>query len=83
MEIPYIVFIEATSASLSRDLIATTTVLHTLSVLIVQNRIGFSFLLFIVVLTGVTSFLGRYGAIFREQKKLIDEIRTIENADRL
>lgn len=76
-------FIESTSASLSRDLISTTTVLHTITVLIVQNRIGFTFLLFMVLLTGVTSFLGSYGAIFREQKKLIDEIRSIEKADRL
>jgi hypothetical protein len=43
---------------------------------------SFGYLLFIILLGVIGGALGSYGAVMREQKKLIDEIQSIEGADR-
>ena len=43
---------------------------------------SFGYLLFIILLGVIGGVLGSYGAVMREQKKLIDEIQSIEGADR-
>jgi cbb3-type cytochrome oxidase subunit 3 len=44
---------------------------------------NFSYLAYIGVLTIFMVIIGGYVAIFREQKKLIDEVRSIEASDRI
>jgi hypothetical protein len=56
--------------------------LHLLFSLAINLRMSFGYLLFIILLGVIGGALGSYGAVMREQKKLIDEIQSIEGADR-
>jgi hypothetical protein len=80
--LPYLIFYEKTSVTLIKDFIATALFLHTLISIIVNLKIDFNYTLFVLILGSFVGVLGNYGAIFREQKRLIDEIRNIESADR-
>ncbi len=80
--LPYLIFYEKTTVALIKDFVATVLFLHTLLSLLVNLRLDLNYLIFIAVLGAFVSVLGNYGAIFREQKRLIDEIRNIESADR-
>lgn len=56
--------------------------MHLLFSLAINLRMSFGYLLFIILLGVIGGALGSYGAVMREQKKLIDEIQSIEGADR-
>ncbi len=56
--------------------------MHLLFSLAINLRMSFGYLLFIILLGVIGGVLGSYGAVMREQKKLIDEIQSIEGADR-
>lgn len=56
--------------------------MHLLFSLAVNLRMSFGYFLFIILLGVIGGAFGSYGAVMREQKKLIDEIQSIEGADR-
>lgn len=68
--------------ALVKDYIATALFLHTILSMFINMEFTFSFGIFICFLAIIIGVLGNYVAIFREQKKLIDEIRKIETSDR-
>lgn len=61
---------------------ATAITIHFLFSLAVNLKLSLGYLLFVGVAGLIGGVLGSYGAVLREQKKLIDEIQTIEGADR-
>lgn len=63
--------------ALVKDLMSTALAFHTLICLTVNLYLTIGFLIYVAILGFVMVLLGNYGAIFREQKKLIDEIRSI------
>lgn len=65
-----------------KDFVATAITIHFLFSLSVNLRASLAYLLFMGTLGVVGAALGSYAAVLREQKKLIEEIRTIEGADR-
>jgi hypothetical protein len=74
---PYLLFCENTTVALVKDLMATALILHSIFSLFFSLSITMAYILYIILLAVVMVFLAGYGAIFREQKKLIDEIRSI------
>lgn len=75
--LPYLIFYEKTTVALIKDYIATALFLHTLLALLINLHLELNYIIFIFILGAFVGVLGNYGAIFREQKRLIDEIRTI------
>lgn len=61
---------------------ATVLTLHFMFSLLVNLRLTLGYTLFVVLLGLIAGVLGGYGAVLREQKRLIDEIQSIEAADR-
>lgn len=70
--LPYLIFYEKTTVALVKDLAATALFIHTVISAIINLEFSISFVCFVVVLAAIVMTLGNYGAIFREQKKLID-----------
>lgn len=76
--LPYLILYENTTVALVKDLMATALTLHSIIGLLFNLSFTLGYAIYILVLGAVMILLGGYGAIFREQKKLIDEIRSIE-----
>ena len=57
---------------------ATALTIHFIFSFIVNLSVSLSYTIFLVILGVVAAALGGYGAILREQNKLIQEIRRIE-----
>jgi hypothetical protein len=76
--LPYLILYENTTVALVKDLMATALTLHSIFCFLLSFNLTLGYAIYIIVLAVVMIFLGGYGAIFREQKKLIDEIRSIE-----
>jgi hypothetical protein len=70
--LPYLIFYEKTTVALIKDFIATALILHTVLSIIINLRLDFNYALFVFALGTIVGVLGNYGAIFREQKRLID-----------
>lgn len=69
---PYLICFEKANVALIKDLIASALVIHSAMSVIINLDITLGYVAFVTVLGVITAFLGSYGAIFREQKNLID-----------
>ena len=61
---------------------ATALTLHFVFSFLINLRVTLPYTLFLVVIGVVGGILGSYGAVMREQKRLIDDIQRIEGVDR-
>ena len=61
---------------------ATVLTLHLLLSAIINLYVTLAYAVFLAVVGAVGAVLGGYGAVIREQKKLIEEVQRIEGADR-
>lgn len=64
-----------------KDFVGTVLFLHSLVALILNRRLSLGFMLFVGCLGCTMGILGTYLAVFLQQKRLIEEIKTIESAD--
>ena len=80
--LPYLILWLEVPGSAVKDFVATTLTLHFLFSFVINLRLTFAYLLFLVILGLIVGALGGYGAVLREQKRLIEEIQGIEGADR-
>ena len=65
-----------------KDFVATVLFIHCMVTLALNWHLSIGFMLFVSCLGGTMAILGTYLAVFLQQKRLIDEIKTIESTDK-
>ena len=75
--LPYPIIWMQVPGSSVKDFVATALTLHFLFSVVINFKLTLGYTLFMVLLGVIGGALGSYGAILREQKKLIDEIKLI------